>query len=56
MDDPTDRQSDTSSEAASSISACIVKAYEEEPSMDNMGVGAMESPSTCHSPMDVGGT
>ena len=36
MDDPTDRQSDTSSEAASSISACIVKAYEEELSMDNM--------------------
>ena len=36
MDDPTDRQSDTSSEATTSISACIVKAYEEELSMDNM--------------------
>ena len=33
MDDHTDRQSDTSSEATSSIS---VKAYEEELSMDNM--------------------
>ena len=36
MDDPTDRQSDTSSEATSSISARIVKAYEEEPFMDNV--------------------
>ena len=36
MDDPTDRQSDTSSEAASSISSCIVRAFEEELSMDNM--------------------
>ena len=36
MDDPIDRQSNTSSEATSSISAHIVKAYEEEPSMDNM--------------------
>ena len=30
------RHSDTSSEATSSISACIVKVYEEEPSMDHM--------------------
>ena len=36
MNDPTDRQNNTSSEATSSISALIVKAYEEEPSMDDM--------------------
>ena len=36
MDDPMDRQSDTCSEAVSSISACIVKVSEEELPMDNM--------------------
>ena len=36
MDDPTDRQSDTSSQATSSISARIVKVYEKGLSMDNM--------------------
>ena len=36
MDDPTDRQSDTSSEATSSISERIVNVYEEELSIDNM--------------------
>ena len=36
MGDPTDRQSDTSNEATSYVSACIMKAYEGELSMDNM--------------------
>ena len=36
MDDPTDRQSDTSSEATLSISVHIMKAYKGEPPMDNM--------------------
>ena len=36
MDNPTDRQGDTSSEAASSISTCIMKAYKGELPMDNM--------------------
>ena len=36
VDDPMDRQSNTSSEATSSISAHIIKAYKGEPPMDNM--------------------
>ena len=36
MDDPTDRQSDASSETTSSISAHIMEAYEGELPMDNI--------------------
>ena len=36
MDDPMDRQSETSSEAALSMGACIMKAHEGELPMDNM--------------------
>ena len=36
MEDVTDLHSDTSSETASSISAHIIKLFEDEPPMDNM--------------------